>query len=203
MNVAQLKARLKDRFRLLKDRSESKASRQTTMRATIDWSWDLASDAHRVALAQCSVFRGGFTLEAAEATLDLSALPDAPWPEEVIEDLVHRSLIHRVEPSPGVLRFVLFESIRDYAAQKLNQPSALPHNLSGDEARRAVQARHRSHDAGLGRPEVLLELNTARGREVARLLERDLENLQRAIESGVEAASKRPLHTTTEPINCF
>ena len=72
LSVATLLSRMDQRFRLLAA-TGGRQDRQATLRATFDWSWDLLSDAEKSALAQMSVFEGGFTLQAAEAVLDLSA----------------------------------------------------------------------------------------------------------------------------------
>ena len=65
--VEQIAARLDDRFRLLTGGSRTALPRQQTLRALIDWSYDLLSEAERALLRRLSVFAGGWTLEAAEA----------------------------------------------------------------------------------------------------------------------------------------
>jgi predicted ATPase len=65
--VEKLNERLGDRFRLLTGGSRTALPRQQTLRALIDWSWDLLSEPERVLLRRLSVFAGGWTLEAAEA----------------------------------------------------------------------------------------------------------------------------------------
>ncbi|MGH2521643.1 MAG: tetratricopeptide repeat protein, partial [Anaerolineales bacterium] len=70
MSVEQIAARLDDRFRLLTGGSRTALPRQQTLRALIDWSWDLLSEAERALLHRLSVFWGGWTLEAAEAICD-------------------------------------------------------------------------------------------------------------------------------------
>ncbi|MGH2593929.1 MAG: protein kinase domain-containing protein, partial [Anaerolineae bacterium] len=67
MTAEQIAARLDDRFRLLTGGSRTALPRQQTLRALIDWSWDLLSDAERALLRRLSVFLSGWTLEAAEA----------------------------------------------------------------------------------------------------------------------------------------
>ena len=73
LSPAQIVERLKDRFVLLAGATGA-AARQATLRAAIDWSWELLTPWEQTALAQCSVFEGGFTLEAAELVLDLARL---------------------------------------------------------------------------------------------------------------------------------
>ena len=65
---------MRDRFALLAARAARRRGRRRCA-AAIDWSWELLTPWEQAALAQCSVFEGGFTLEAAEAVLDLSAWP--------------------------------------------------------------------------------------------------------------------------------
>ena len=96
------------------------------MRATIDWSWELLTPPEKAALAQCAVFRGGFELEAFERVVDLSAHADAPWHVDVLQALREQSLVWSREPPDGAgqPRFGLYESIREYAAEKLDAPAA-------------------------------------------------------------------------------
>jgi predicted ATPase/class 3 adenylate cyclase/tetratricopeptide (TPR) repeat protein len=130
-----LLARMNERFGVLLSRT-GRLDRQMTLRATLDWSWELFSDAERAGLAQLSVFEGGFTLESAERVLDLSAIPDAPRPSDVIQWLVDKSF---VRPLPGE-RFDLLESVRAYASEHLRTEGRFPN--SGDSACLATQRRH-------------------------------------------------------------
>ncbi len=106
--------RIGERFWLLAGRG-GRLDRQATLRATLDWSWDLLSAAEQRALAQLSVFEGGFTLPAVEAVLDLAACAPAPWPADVLQSLVERSLVQRLHAR----RFALLRSVQDYAAERL------------------------------------------------------------------------------------
>jgi len=107
------------RFKLLAAMG-GRQDRQATLRATFDWSWDLLSDAEKSALAQLSVFEGGFTLEAAEAVLELSACADAPWSVDVVHSLVDKSFVRQVSDS----RFDLLVSVQEYAAEKMQVAEA-------------------------------------------------------------------------------
>ncbi|RKH67522.1 cyclase [Corallococcus sp. AB049A] len=132
LGVEQLRERLSKRFDLLRVGRRDAPARQATLRGAIDWSWNLLEPAERAALAQCSVFRGGFTLEAAEAVL---VLPEgSPDVLEVVHSLRSQSLLcAREEGAPGgFLRLGLYESIREYAALRLKE--------MGDEV--ACEARH-------------------------------------------------------------
>jgi predicted ATPase len=67
LSLSQIADRLDDRFRLLTGGSRTALSRQRTLRASIDWSYNLLSEPERLVLQYLSVFSGGWTLEAAEA----------------------------------------------------------------------------------------------------------------------------------------
>jgi predicted ATPase len=77
MSPQALVERMSERFKLLASTGR-RQDRQATLRATFDWSWDLLSDADKSTLAQLSVFDSGFTLESAEAVIDLQACDGAP-----------------------------------------------------------------------------------------------------------------------------
>jgi predicted ATPase/class 3 adenylate cyclase/Tfp pilus assembly protein PilF len=114
--------RMGERFRLLASRS-GRHDRQATLRATLDWSWDLLSEPDRSALAQLSVFEGGFTLDAVEAVVDLSGFSPEPWAGDSLQSLVEKSLVRRVNSR----RFELLRTVQDYAAERLGgaAPDAL------------------------------------------------------------------------------
>jgi predicted ATPase/Tfp pilus assembly protein PilF len=111
--------RIGDRFRLLAGRS-GRPDRQATLRATLDWSWGLLGSSEQSALAQLTVFEGGFTLAGAEAVVDLSIQVDAPWVAHVLHSLVEKSLVRRL---PG-RRFDLLRTVHDYAAEHLLSTNA-------------------------------------------------------------------------------
>jgi len=112
---AGLLQRMGERFRLLAGTRRGH-DRQATLRATLDWSWELLSETERCVLAQTSVFEGGFTLEAAESVIELLAGGGASWTAEVVQSLVDKSLLRRV----GQGRFDLLRSVQDYAAERLS-----------------------------------------------------------------------------------
>jgi predicted ATPase/class 3 adenylate cyclase len=142
MPPRQLLVRMTDRFKLLSS-SGRRMDRQATLRGVFDWSWELLSLADKATLAQLSVFEGGFTLEAVEAVLDLSAYPDAPWPPDALQSLVHKSLVRQVTDT----RFDLLVSVQEYAAEHLRTEGR--YAGSGPDAQRAAEACHGTHFAGL------------------------------------------------------
>ena len=78
MPAAELEARLDERFALLTGGSRAGLPRQQTLRAMVDWSWELLTGAEQAVLARLSVFAGGFDLAAAEA---VAAGPEVPAAE--------------------------------------------------------------------------------------------------------------------------
>lgn len=100
------------------------AKRQVTVRATIAWSWNLLSDDEQRALAQCAVFRGGFTPAAAMRVLDPGE--DAPPTLDVIQSLRNKSLLRSYQTSRGEVRLSLYESVREFAAEKLAKLGEAP-----------------------------------------------------------------------------
>jgi predicted ATPase len=122
----QILARLSRRFELLVTNARDAPVQKATLRGVIDASWDLLEPWEKDALAQCSVFRGGFSLEAAEAVLDLGAGRDGSGPPpvlDVLQALHEKSLLRAFDsrPASGERRYGLLESIREYAEEKLDQ----------------------------------------------------------------------------------
>ena len=113
----QIAARLDDRFRLLTGGSRTALPRHRTLRAAMDWSFDLLSETERAILPRLSVFAGSFSLEAAE-----SVTSDDPIDEHDVLDLlgrlVDRSLLVAEEGSEDA-RFRMLETIRNYAQERL------------------------------------------------------------------------------------
>jgi predicted ATPase len=147
LSPAQLLLRLRDRFALLAARGGT--GRQATLRATIDWSWQLLSQWEQSTFEQCSVFEGGFTLAAAEAVIDLAPWPDAPPVVDAMQALLDKSLLRRWVPQHGPSRqeldepyFGMYLSIHEYATSKRRQ--------RGAAVERALQERHGRYFAAFG-----------------------------------------------------
>jgi predicted ATPase/class 3 adenylate cyclase len=117
MSAEQIAARLSDRFRLLTGGDRTALPRQQTLRALIDWSYDLLTDAERQLLRRLTVFAGSFTLEAVEAVTRGSDL-GAAEPLDLLSELVEKSLVV-MDPDTG--RYRLLETVRQYAREKLAQ----------------------------------------------------------------------------------
>ncbi|MFJ2647416.1 ATP-binding protein [Streptomyces sp. NPDC087420] len=129
----QIADRLDDRFRLLGTGTGSRTvlPRQQTLRAVVDWSWDLLAEDERAVLRRLSVFSGGCALAEAEAVCD------TPDTLSLLASLVDKSLVvaapgSRTGPAPAGMRYRLLETVGEYAAERLAE--------SGERA--AVERRH-------------------------------------------------------------
>lgn len=115
LSVQAIAERLKDRFRLLVTGDQTVLPRQRTLRALIDWSFELLSEPERVLFRWLSVFAGGWTLEAAEAVCGGDRLaPDDTL--DLLAHLVQKSLV--VMERDG-MRYRMLETVRAYATEKL------------------------------------------------------------------------------------
>jgi predicted ATPase len=116
LSIEQIDARLDDRFRLLTTGSRTASTRQQTLQATIDWSYDLLSEKERVLFRRLAVFAGGWALEAAEAVCSGDGI-EAHAVLDMLSHLVEKSLVIVDE---GEARYQLLETIRQYARMKLH-----------------------------------------------------------------------------------
>ncbi len=112
LSPEQIASRLNDRFRLLVGGSRTALPRQQTLRALIDWSYDLLSGAEKRLLQFASVFIGGWTLDA------LETVAGDPNTLELLEQLVNKSLV-TTEEHGTEMRYSILETIRQYAREKL------------------------------------------------------------------------------------
>jgi predicted ATPase len=179
MNERALLGRLDKRLDLLADPRPGVPRHHATLRAAIDWSWDLLTEWERAALAQCSAFRGGFTVDAAEAVLDLSAFAGSPSVVDAVQALRDKSLLHAdAAGSTTDLRLGLYESVLEYATERLGE----------SRQAEAAFARHAAHFLATG--EALAERARVGSREDFGRLELELANL-RAVHD--RATGRRPM----------
>jgi diguanylate cyclase (GGDEF)-like protein len=165
LDVAQIAALLDSRFRLLSANDRSALPHQQTLRATIDWSYDLLGAAERALFAQLAIFTGGCTLPAIlEVCTDRDLSPDAIF--GALSALVDKSLVVFEAP-----RYRLLESTREYAAEKLD---------AGGE-RQAVSARHAAYYRVQVDAASLAEGQGSYRAWIAPLIE-DLDNVRAALE---------------------
>ncbi|MGW2274817.1 BTAD domain-containing putative transcriptional regulator [Streptomyces yangpuensis] len=183
----QIADRLDDRFRLLTGGARTVLPRQQTLRAVVDWSWDLLDEAERTVLRRLSVFAGGCDLAAAEAVCADGAYGSGAAAHTAAHDaaldvadtlgsLVDKSLVVAA-PGPGGsgMRYRLLETVAEYAAERLTE-------AGGD--REDTARRHLVHYRELARTSDPL-LRGHRQREVAERLATEYENLRTALRRAV------------------
>ncbi|MEU3725112.1 hypothetical protein, partial [Streptomyces sp. NPDC031705] len=171
----QIADRLDDRFRLLTGGARTVLPRQQTLRAVVDWSWELLDEPERAVLRRLSVFAGGCDLDAAEA---VCADPEAGAAADVADSmaaLVDKSLVVAAPGPAGEMRYRLLETVGEYAAERLAE-------AGGD--REATEHRHLVHYRELARTtEPLLRGHGQRA--AADRLATEYENLRTALRRAV------------------
>jgi predicted ATPase/serine/threonine protein kinase len=117
--------RLASRLQLLTGGARDLPQRQQTLRAAIDWSYDLLSAAEQRLFRRLSVFVGGCNLEGVEAVCDAKADLDLDLLDGMAS-MVDKSLVQQVESAKGESRFVMLDTIREYALEKLEASGEQP-----------------------------------------------------------------------------
>ncbi|MFD5247140.1 ATP-binding protein [Amycolatopsis sp. NPDC058340] len=118
LSVTQLRVRLADPLSLLTRGSRGGPARHQTLRAMIEWSYDLCSESEQLVLARASVFSGGFALAAAEEV----CAGDGVRAEDMLDlvhELIDKSLLVSAEEADGELRYRMLETLREYGAERL------------------------------------------------------------------------------------
>ena len=118
LSPSAMRTRLASRLQLLTGGARDLPQRQQTLRSAIDWSYDLLSAAEQKLFCRLAVFVGGCTLEGVEAVCDTKGDLNLDLLDGT-ESLVDKSLLQRVEQANGESRFVMLETIREYALEKL------------------------------------------------------------------------------------
>jgi predicted ATPase/DNA-binding winged helix-turn-helix (wHTH) protein/Tfp pilus assembly protein PilF len=121
LSVEELSRGLDHRFELLTGGSRTALPRHRTLRALINWSYDLLTDAEKAMLRTVSVFVGGWTLEAARKVFDVDQ-PDGSNVLDLLTSLVDKNLI-AVDAHDGATRYSMLETVRDYARERLSETS--------------------------------------------------------------------------------
>jgi predicted ATPase len=148
----------------------------------VDWSWDLLTGPEQTVLARLSVFAGGFGLAAAEAVAASPEVPAAEVPE-LLGSLVDKSLVQFGNNGSGPGRYRLPETVRQYAAARLEE--------LGAEAAGAARAAHRDHYLALA-AEAAPHLAAAGQAEWLGQLDAELGNLRAAIASSLTETDPEP-----------
>ena len=123
LSVDQINTRLQDRFRLLTGGTRTAVARQRTLEATVDWSYQLLSDAERQLLSRLSVFPAGWTLDAAEQVCGGDGI-DADDMLDLLSRLVSKSLVAPERDFGGERRYRFLETVRQYARERLMETGA-------------------------------------------------------------------------------
>jgi predicted ATPase/DNA-binding SARP family transcriptional activator len=164
----EIASRLDDRFQFLVSWRRLSPARQRTLRATMDWSYDLLSDDERRLLDRLSIFAGGFTLAAA-AAICFSSLDGGA--DDLLGRLVEASLIVP-EEREGETRYRLLETVRQYAAERLES--------HGETA--LVRRRHAGHFVTVAESTQTHGAGQLRG---LRQLDADVDNMRVAAEFAI------------------
>ncbi|MFF1902008.1 ATP-binding protein [Kitasatospora sp. NPDC058218] len=179
MTARQIADRLDGRFALLTAGSRTLLPRQQTLRAVVDWSWDLLGKQERAVLRRLSVFSGGWRLEDAEAV----CADEAEVPREEVADvllsLVDKSLLMADLGGEGLPRYRMLETIHEYAVERLAEAA----ERSGTERRHIEHFRElvRTAELHLHGPEQLAWLA---------VLEREQDNIRAALRRAVDGGDE-------------
>jgi predicted ATPase/DNA-binding winged helix-turn-helix (wHTH) protein len=119
LGIEQVAAHLEDRFRLLTGGRRTAMPRHQTLRATIDWSYELLSEPERLVLRRLAIFKGYFTLEAATAVVSGDEISPFDVFERIV-GLVARSLVSTAVDQ-GAACYRLLDTTRAYALEKLDE----------------------------------------------------------------------------------
>jgi predicted ATPase len=189
LSPSEISARLDDRFRFLARTGRAPLPRQRTLRASVDWSYELLSEPERVLLRRLAIFRGGWSLQAAEAVCDgvessewrlaSRTLPDTPLTThcsslDVLTSLVEKSLV-LVEEQDGRTRYGFLETIRQYSRERLRE--------AGEEE--ALIGRHRDWFVGFTE-RAAAYLRTPEQAAWRARLEQDHDNLRAALRRSIQ-----------------
>ncbi|MGH2347813.1 MAG: ATP-binding protein, partial [Chloroflexota bacterium] len=129
LTMEQIAERLDDRFGLLIAGNRGALPRHQTLRAALDWSWDLLRKEEQALLRRLAVFVGGWTARAAETVCAAEELP-SPGIEggkvvDLLDGLIAKSLAQIVETADGEVRYGLLETMRQYGLERLAQAGEL------------------------------------------------------------------------------
>lgn len=170
LDVEKISARLDQAFRLLAGGSRNALERHRTLRAAVDWSYNLLAEKERLLLQRLSIFVGGCTLEAAEAI----CAGDPILPEDIMDllyQLTNKSMLVVEQTRAAETRYHLLETIRQYAEEKLDDPEEIE------------RLRWRHSDWFVQFCELAeIKLKTSEDRVWMRKLQADVDNLRAVLE---------------------
>ncbi|WP_241665859.1 BTAD domain-containing putative transcriptional regulator [Prescottella subtropica] len=181
MSVEEINARLADRFALLRSRDRTTPERHRTLRAVIDWSWNLLEDPERAALRRLCRFPAGFTSDAAVSVAQWGDLDDV---DDALEGLVNQSMLSVTERGDTVgLRYHMLETVREFGEERADADE------SAEVYRRtAVWAERFARDA-------LRDFMSGRQIEVAHRVEDEHDNLLAVLRYAMAERLTRTVYT--------
>lgn len=168
MSVADINKRLSDRYKLLTGGGRTLQERQQTLRALVDWSYDLLDEPQKIVLERLTVFMGGFDLEAAEAVCGIDPI-DSFDVLDLLAALVERSLV-TLDESGASSRYRMLDTIAEYAREKLAQRADA----------QELAARHCDYFFALAK-EAKKGLNSPTQHESIARMELELDNIRAAL----------------------
>jgi predicted ATPase/DNA-binding CsgD family transcriptional regulator len=174
LSVEQIEGGLTDRFRLLTGGPRTALPRLKTLRASVDWSYELLSDHERVLLRRLAIFAGGATLEAVDEVCAGEVI-EREHVFDLLGSLVDQSLVIAEGTEAGV-RYRLLETVRQYGLERLGD--------AGEEE--TARARHRDHFLVLTE-EAGPHLETGRQPEFLRILDSEAANLAAAVDHALRS----------------
>lgn len=172
MATSELAARMENRASVVL--GGAGRGRHATLRTAIEGSWELLSPWEQAAWMQCSIFDGGFTLDAAESVVDSSQWPEAPETLDVVQSLLDKSLLRMWMPASSPTeapetRLGMFMSLQEFAREQLERSTdAL--------VRQRLEERHGAWYARFGTDQTFDRMDLTGGMP-RRILARELENL--------------------------
>lgn len=170
MSLKVMLQRLDDRFRLLTGGNRNALPRQQTLRALLDWSYDLLSENSKILLKRTSLFAGGFDLNSANVICSDENIMDYDI-LDILHDLVEKSLLNF---DPGSERYSMLETIRQYGLEK----------YAGEDDAEAVRGKHFAYFRNLAE-ETEPRMREKEQAKYLNLTEREHSNMLSALEWGV------------------
>ncbi len=170
--------RLDARLSLLSRGVRGARAKHATMRGAIAWSWDLLSEAERQTLIECAIFRGGFTMAAAEKVLSVEP---AYARIDLVTALRDKSLLYVKPETGGAPRLALYETVREFAMEKLVESPTASSTL----------ARHDAYFLEVG-ARLSMRVDETGDIHARELLARDYDNLMEVHARSVAHASADP-----------
>ncbi|HRI44962.1 MAG TPA: BTAD domain-containing putative transcriptional regulator [Fimbriimonadaceae bacterium] len=191
LSVQEIAERLNDRFKLLTGGSRGAPTRQTTLRAALDWSYDLLSDPEKLMLRRVSIFGGPFTLAAAEQVTEGGGIGEGES-LDLVSRLVDKSLV-RAETGPdGKVRYSVLESTREFARELLIQ--------SGEHDE--IAGRHAAYYLDLAR-RARAQMYGPEEFEALEMLDRSFDNIRAALHWSTETRRGSIALTLVEMLRVF